>query len=78
MSGNDGKMEEIDLETLLDGLSKLEILTKFEAEFGSMPHPLRFFRLRRWLRELQVFKKGVEYGEERANRRWIRSTEVAE
>ncbi len=55
--------EEITIEVINDALRIAAILTFFEKEFGKMPHPLRFFKFRRWLDDFEVFLKGVAFGE---------------
>lgn len=75
--------EEITLEELYEGLKAAAIIACFEKEFGTMPHPLRIFKFRRWLRDFEVFQKGVECGEmlirkqmPRSVRRDIREVEI--
>ena len=54
---------EITLEELYEGLKAAMILACFEKEFGPAPHPLRRFKLRRWMRDFEAFRKGVLCGE---------------
>ena len=58
--------EEIPVEVVYDALRAAAILSFFEKEFGKMPHPLRFFRFRRWVDFFEVFLKGVVFGEKLA------------
>ena len=55
--------ETITMEQLREGLRAMLVLESFEKEFGKMPHPLRIFKCRRWLHELETFKKGFEIGQ---------------
>ena len=54
---------EITMEELYEALKAAAIVLYFEKEFGKMPHPLRFFKSRRWMRDFKVFLEGVEFGE---------------
>ena len=62
------KKEEIPIEVLYDAFRTAAILSFFEKEFGPMPHPLRFFKFRRWLDTFEVFLKGVAFGEKLAEK----------
>ena len=73
--------EEIPIEVINDALRTAAILSFFEKEFGPMPHPLRFFKFRRWLDDFETFLKGVAFGEmllreSREVRRDIREVEI--
>ena len=61
--GEEEKKGEITIEELYEGLKAAAIINCFEKEFGSMPHPLRFFKSRRWMRDFEAFRRGVECGE---------------
>jgi len=65
---NEEKKEEIPIEVLYDAFRTAAILSFFEKEFGPMPHPLRFFKFRRWLDTFEVFLKGVAFGEKLAEK----------
>ena len=69
------EMEEITVEELHEGLRALVIIEYFTKEFGKMPHPLRFFKYRRWMREFEAFQKGFELGQKYAQRRIRRQEE---
>ncbi|MCW3130639.1 MAG: hypothetical protein N2V75_11165 [Methanophagales archaeon] len=51
--------EEIPIEVAYDMLR----LAAIEKEFGKMPHPLRFFKFRRWMHDSEAFLKGIEFCE---------------
>ena len=51
--------EEIPIEIVYDMLK----LAAIEKEFGKMPHPLRFFKFRRWMHDSEAFLKGIEFCE---------------
>jgi len=60
--------EEITAEKLNEGLRALAIIEYFRTEFGEIPHPLRIFACRRWMREFEIFQKGFELGQKYAQR----------
>ena len=83
MSEEKKEEEEIPIEVLYDAFRTAAILSFFEKEFGPMPHPLRFFKFRRWLDTFEVFLKGVAFGEKlmresREVRRDVREVEIDE
>jgi len=60
------EVETITLKELNDGLRALVIIEYFRSEFGEIPHPLRIFACRRWMREFEAFQKGFEIGQKYA------------
>lgn len=52
--------EEMTMEELYEGLRAAAIFAYFEKKFGPMPHPLRIFKFRRWMRDFEAFREGVE------------------
>jgi len=54
---------EITMEELYESLKAAAIVVCFEKVFGPVPHPLRIFKFRRWVRDFEAFQKGVECGE---------------
>ena len=57
---------EITMEELYESLKAAAIINCFEKEFGPVPHPLRFFKFRRWVDDFEIFLKGVPFGEKLA------------
>jgi len=56
--------EEITVEKLNEAIRVLAIIAYFEKEVGGkIPHPLRIFKCRRWMREFEAFQKGFELGQ---------------
>ena len=55
--------KEITMEDIYEALKAAAIINCFEKEFGPMPHPLRFFKFRRWIRDFEAFRKGALCGE---------------
>ena len=62
------KEEGIPVEVVYDAFRTAAILSFFEKEFGKTPHPLRFFKFRRWVGTFEVFLKGVAFGEKLAEK----------
>ena len=69
------EMEEITVEKLNEGLRALVIIEYFRTEFGEIPHPLRIFACRRWMREFEIFQKGFELGQKYVQRMMERQKE---
>jgi len=69
------EMEEITVEELNEGLRALVIIEYFRTEFGEIPHPLRIFACRRWMREFKAFQKGFELGQKYVQRMMERREE---
>ena len=76
---------EISMEKLYEGLKAAAIVIYFEKKFGKIPHPLRFFKFRRWMRDFEAFLEGVEFCENfmqkmmpQSLRRDIREVEIDE
>jgi len=57
------KKEKITLEELKEGIRAVAIVEFFVKKHGTMPHPLRFLKRRRWARDFEFFLEGVEFGE---------------
>jgi len=70
--------EEITTEELYEGLKAAAIIACFEKKFGKMPHPLRIFKFRRWMRDFEVFLEGVECGEMITRKMMLKSVQKAE
>ena len=72
---NEEEMEEITTEKLNEALRVIAIFEFFRMEFGEIPHPLRFFKYWRWMREFKAFQKGFELGQKYAQRMMERQEE---
>jgi len=54
--------EEMRMEERYEAFKIAVAITYFEENFGRMPHPLRIFKFRRWLRDFEIFIEGLEFG----------------
>lgn len=54
--------EEMRMEERYEAFKIAAAITYFEENFGTMPHPLRIFKFRRWLRDFEIFMEGLEFG----------------
>ena len=57
------KTETEEIRTINEAIKVLAIIEYFEAEVSKIPHPLRIFKYRKWLREFEIFQKGFKIGE---------------
>ena len=57
------KKESEDITVINEAIRVLAIIEYFEKEIGKIPHPLRIFKYRKWLREFEIFQKGFKIGE---------------
>jgi len=63
------KKETEEITILNEAIRVLAIIAYFEKEVGGeIPHPLRIFKCRRWMREFEAFQKGFELGQKYAQR----------
>ena len=63
------KKETEEIMTINEAIRVLAIIAYFEKEVGGeIPHPLRIFKRRRWMREFEAFQKGFELGQKYAQR----------
>jgi len=63
MEGEGEREEKITMEELGERIRAVAIIAYYERLFGKMPHPLRFFKFRRWMRDFKIFLEGVKFGE---------------
>jgi len=62
-------------EAFNEALRLVALAAYFEEEIWRMPHPLRIFACRRWMREFEAFQKGFELGQKYAQRMMERQKE---
>jgi len=71
-----GEKEMEEITVINEALRVLAIIEYFEKEVGGkIPHPLRIFKCRRWMREFEAFQKGFELGQKYAQRMMRRREE---
>jgi len=71
-----GEKETEEITVINEALRVLAIIAYFEKEVGGkIPHPLRIFKCRRWMREFEAFQKGFELGQKYAQRMMRRREE---
>ena len=64
-----GEKETEEIMAINEAIRVLAIIAYFEKEVGGkIPHPLRIFKRRRWMREFEAFQKGFELGQKYAQR----------
>ena len=57
------EIEDIEIEKHYEAFKVAAAITYFEENFGTMPHPLKIFKFRRWFKDFEMFMKGLEFGE---------------
>ena len=60
------KKETEEIKIINEAIRVLAIIEYFEKEISKLPHPLRIFKYRKWLREFEIFQKGFKIGEKYA------------
>ncbi|RLC81050.1 MAG: hypothetical protein DRI61_04490 [Chloroflexi bacterium] len=59
---SEDEKEETRMEERYEAFKIAAAITYFEENFGTMPHPLKIFKFRRWLKDFEMFMEGLEFG----------------